>query len=421
MIGEHIKAWRKAIGLSQRELASGELTRSYISMIESGKKTPSASALCLIATRLGISVEELQRGVQYVAHPSSTFFLLSAAQSAYASGDYDSAQVLSHRAMDSTSDESLLARAEHLHLASLLHLNVARSEVSDESSSIETFEALDPDSPFVIPVLLNLGALHFRWEDYRTSRRCYEVVTRRTRGKKHYLNEYAHAKMYLGTVYYRLGDYACAVSCFKEAHENFHTLGDRVQRAHAALGLSGVLSDCGQLDEALQWAEASEALFAHEGNADTVLARHNRAIILLAMSKLNEVPTLLGECIQQYAAQGRTEKLASAYEDLTHFYLRIGDVHSAREHCRAALDLLMHSENAWLLARVYRRFGEIGQAAGELPSALEHVHVSALLLRELRMNGEHELSRELERRIRMAMTPAHTQPTDPWDHKNSDT
>jgi tetratricopeptide (TPR) repeat protein len=365
-------------------------------MIESGKKTPSASALCLIATRLGISPEDLQRGVRYIADTSSTFFLLWAAQSAYTSGDYDSARVLAVRAMESTSDESILTRAEHLHLASILHLNVTRAEFEEHDRYLEQFQSMNPRSPFVLPVLLNLGALHFKWEDYPTARRCYEVVIRRAKGVKHLQNEYAHAKMYLGTVHYRLGDYCTAVSCFEEAYCDFGTLGNPYQRAHAALGLSGVLGDCGSADEALAWAERSEALFLQEGSSDAALARHNKAVILLALGKLDDVPILLQRCVQDYADEDRREKLASAYEDLARFYLLRDDLDAAMKNCKQAIQLLLYSDNGWLLARVYRRLGEIWRAAGDATTALEYLHVSALILRELAMTAEYEESRKLE-------------------------
>lgn len=57
MIGHEIRKLRLQLGLSQRQLAGKEMTRSYISLIEKGKATPSRKTLSIIAQRLGKPVE----------------------------------------------------------------------------------------------------------------------------------------------------------------------------------------------------------------------------------------------------------------------------------------------------------------------------------------------------------------------------
>jgi transcriptional regulator with XRE-family HTH domain len=59
-IGQRIKAWRLAKGLDQRTLAGrAGLRRSYISLIENGKKAAAVSTLALIADALSVGVGEL--------------------------------------------------------------------------------------------------------------------------------------------------------------------------------------------------------------------------------------------------------------------------------------------------------------------------------------------------------------------------
>jgi transcriptional regulator with XRE-family HTH domain len=59
-IGGRIKALRLSKGLDQRTLAGRSgLRRSYISLIENGKKTAAVSTLALIADALGVGVGEL--------------------------------------------------------------------------------------------------------------------------------------------------------------------------------------------------------------------------------------------------------------------------------------------------------------------------------------------------------------------------
>jgi tetratricopeptide (TPR) repeat protein len=62
MIGTRLKRLRVAKGLTQKELASPSYTHAYVSIIESGRRQPSRTALEHFAGKLGVGVEELVTG-----------------------------------------------------------------------------------------------------------------------------------------------------------------------------------------------------------------------------------------------------------------------------------------------------------------------------------------------------------------------
>ncbi|WP_188111348.1 helix-turn-helix domain-containing protein [Nocardioides antri] len=62
-LGARVRAARVARGLTQTELAGGEVSVGYISRIESGARRPQPAVLTSIAGRLRIPVEQLLRGV----------------------------------------------------------------------------------------------------------------------------------------------------------------------------------------------------------------------------------------------------------------------------------------------------------------------------------------------------------------------
>ncbi len=63
-LGSALKRRRKALNLSQEELAGKlHLERGYISMIETGRKTPSLETLESICSALGIKIYELLKEV----------------------------------------------------------------------------------------------------------------------------------------------------------------------------------------------------------------------------------------------------------------------------------------------------------------------------------------------------------------------
>jgi transcriptional regulator with XRE-family HTH domain len=63
--GERLRALRLDAGLSQQTLASDEVSASYISLLEAGKRTPRPEVIQYLATRLGCSTTRLLDG-----HPS---------------------------------------------------------------------------------------------------------------------------------------------------------------------------------------------------------------------------------------------------------------------------------------------------------------------------------------------------------------
>lgn len=60
--GKRLRALRQAAGLSQAELAGEDLSTSYISLIEAGKRSPSSEVTQQLAARLGCSTSQLLDG-----------------------------------------------------------------------------------------------------------------------------------------------------------------------------------------------------------------------------------------------------------------------------------------------------------------------------------------------------------------------
>ncbi|WP_433254979.1 helix-turn-helix domain-containing protein [Streptosporangium sp. CA-135522] len=63
LVGQRIKTVRRQRGLSQAQLAHPELSDSYVSLIESGKRTPTPAVLELLAAKLDCSLTYLVNGV----------------------------------------------------------------------------------------------------------------------------------------------------------------------------------------------------------------------------------------------------------------------------------------------------------------------------------------------------------------------
>ena len=65
LIGTRIREKREEVGCSQEQLAwDSELSNTYISLVETGRKKPSLGSLLKISNALGITLDELLSGNQ---------------------------------------------------------------------------------------------------------------------------------------------------------------------------------------------------------------------------------------------------------------------------------------------------------------------------------------------------------------------
>lgn len=70
LLGMRIRKLRGGLGISQEEFAERcGFDRTYISMIERGKRNMSFSNLSKIASGLDVSVSQLTEGIEYGTYP----------------------------------------------------------------------------------------------------------------------------------------------------------------------------------------------------------------------------------------------------------------------------------------------------------------------------------------------------------------
>ena len=62
-LGDRVKQLRRSRGLTQQDLATSEIHASYVSLIEAGKRQPTAKTIEAIAERLDTSVDYLLTGL----------------------------------------------------------------------------------------------------------------------------------------------------------------------------------------------------------------------------------------------------------------------------------------------------------------------------------------------------------------------
>ena len=90
-LGNRIRRLRLQLGLTQTDVAEPEMTAAYLSLIESGQRTPSPRTIKHIATKLGVDEEELLLGTPTGLRADLEFRLQESRAAAYR-GEVDEAR-----------------------------------------------------------------------------------------------------------------------------------------------------------------------------------------------------------------------------------------------------------------------------------------------------------------------------------------
>lgn len=133
-IGDRVRQARVTAELSQTALAGDKLSPSYVSLIESGRRDPTDSALAILAERLGLTVEYLKFGDEGPAEAQARL-ALDYAQLDLVSGEYEAAR------------QRLLALdlgsvTRQVRVKALLALSSAHEKLGDLEESVAILEPL---------------------------------------------------------------------------------------------------------------------------------------------------------------------------------------------------------------------------------------------------------------------------------------
>jgi tetratricopeptide (TPR) repeat protein len=189
-VGAKIRAARRALKFTQRQLAGSDFSVSYISAIERGHIQPSLRALAILGTRLGLSALELfadqiSDGKVY----SSAWFKLPSRQEAIElvllEAEVSIEQGAAQQAIDSLEqiETKNLKRRQQAQLQYLLgwaYLQTAQFEKSKNALSEAVRSAKDPDDFFLNLHILNMqgnlhAATHNDSEAIATYQRCLDM------------------------------------------------------------------------------------------------------------------------------------------------------------------------------------------------------------------------------------------------------
>lgn len=386
--------------MSQAQLAGAELTKGFISQVESGLVRPSIRSLQLIAGRLGKSLDYFL-GDEPLSLQKRTEFFALAAQAAFERRAWgDLAQVArdalslelapaararflrwrAHALLGAGDNDGAFAAAEEaLRLLdpatdaepvawAMLVQGVAYANIGQIVAASQAFErGLDVveaqevrDVRLRTRLLLNLGTTYRRLNRTTKAVQLYEAALALA-NRVSDLHSVAQAFMGVAITMYDSGELDGAIGNYRKALELFRRVSDQRFEIDVLQSLAGVRFQQGKVAQAEEYAKAAQARALAVGDEHlAAVAEAELARVVLARGEAAEALRIARAAERVLARVGDTKQRAAAVRT-------IGAAHEAqKEH--AAAD--RHYQQAIALAEGLQQFPDVSEYAAEYAQKL---------------------------------------------------
>ena len=414
-LGQRLRALRVERGLSQADLASDLVSPSYVSLIESGRRSPERDVLEGLARRLGCSVFYLESGVP-PEELNEQRLKLQFAEIALANGALDEAR-------QRFGELAAQARGEVMH-SSIWGLVRAEEAAGDLDAAVTHVEELlaashagEPGTPALLLLLMARCRLYCKAGDFSRSIEVGEDALREVRGLGLEGSEdEIRLASTLVSSYWSRGDLFSAQRLASRVIDRAERLGSRTAQGSAYWNACLLAEARGELTLALDLAQRSLALISESApdlNLAALRVTYGWLLLRFDPPQLDEAEANLARAHQVLAGLSYNAYLAACETEQARCALLRGDLASAIQVAGQAISRTpggVEQENAHLvhgLALTLNGQAEAGFAeasgAAEVLEALGSRHEAALAWREL---AEALLQRDLQQQAITALRHA---------------
>ncbi len=388
-VGQRVQARRRALGLTQTDLAGPDVSPSYVSLIESGKRIPSPSVLAALAARLSCSVRYLAEGVEDDAMERLELALRRSEFLLEQGRGREAVEQL--RRLDAELASGRLADPPSPSLAQLhLHVRQRLAEAFESAGMLEdavkALEALVDDlelrtgSPEWLTAVVSLcrcsrsaGYLHRAIEvGERNHSRLAALGLAET-------DVAVELEVTLAAAYFARGDLARAEHLLDRARGTAEVLGEPGALGKACWNASVVAEARGDTTTALALAQRALALLG-EGLGERHLGQLRQVIggLLLRQQppRVDEAEATLVVARQALSRVGSVEDRANCDLELARALVLRGDLADAASLAAAALREL-EGEAPQTSADLHVLLAEVGQRMGDDADAVQHLTAAA--------------------------------------------
>ncbi|MGO8957494.1 MAG: helix-turn-helix domain-containing protein [Streptosporangiaceae bacterium] len=381
-LGQRLRALRVERGLSQADLAGDLVSPSYVSLIESGRRSPERDVLEGLARKLGCSVFYLESGVP-PEELNEQRLRLQFAEIALANGALAEAR-------DRFSELSAHARGEIRHSASW-GLVRAEEAAGDLDAAITHLDGLltaarasEPGTPGLMLLLNTRCRIYYQAGDFARSVEVGEDALREVRALG---LEGSEEEIRLATTlvssYWGRGDLFSAQHLAGQVIDRAERLGSRTAQGRAYWNACLVAEARGDLTLALDLAQRSLALLSESSldlNLATLRVTYGWLLLRCEPPRLDEAETVLARAHEVLADRSHHLYLTSCETEMARCALLRGDLDQAVELSGQAIARSTQggeSENARVIrglalilsGRTDQGIAEVSAAARQLAEA----------------------------------------------------
>ncbi|GLW67765.1 hypothetical protein Kpho02_00640 [Kitasatospora phosalacinea] len=374
--GERIRELRLERGLSQSAACGPGVSKSYLSLIESGRRRPTPAVLRTLADTLGTTVEYLAHGRRQPGDVESTvlFAELAAVNGAprTALEQFTAALAALPAGTDSAHTAELRRRAAHGRARALEQtgrLDLAAAEYD------ALWRSAEPGSVQWATYGIDLCRTHRTAGDLdyaaEVGERALEAFERLG---LEWSDETVRLGVTLGGVYGARGDLLRGEMLLRRMIDAAERVGTPLARGSAYWNAATSAYDTGRLGDALTLAEKALALFGEtDHRRNLTMLRHAYGVILAVQpGRLEEGRRELAAAYAASREVGGVGDLAACLDSLAETALAADDLSAAAEHLAAADDLPLAELSADLRALLRVRAADLAFRTGA-PERARHL------------------------------------------------
>lgn len=262
-LGEKIKARRKQLGMTLKDLARDRITPGQISLVESGKSNPSMDLLEYLASTLNISVEYLMETEETQAEKICTYYE-NTAEAYILNEELDKAEGYLEKAIYYAENYKIEYRkAEILYLHGCININKKELGLAQQyflSSNVIFIKLNYPEQ--IVNSFIKLGKITFYLKAYNSSCSYFEQAEQ-VFNNNNISNDFLIGEIYysMAMIYFKMDYIDKSINYCMLAKEKFNQLENKKEYARTLILLSKQYSEKGDIDNAIMYSKKSLKVF----------------------------------------------------------------------------------------------------------------------------------------------------------------
>ncbi|MGH2404521.1 MAG: tetratricopeptide repeat protein [bacterium] len=379
-LGEKVRQARKNRGITQRALAGGDLSESFISMLEHDKVRPSLETLRILAGRLSVPVGDLLD-----ADPPPRKLAaakLELGNALLRRNSYTEAMEAFQDAERASADDASLEFAFRIHngigqaLMGMRQFDLARDHLERAQTIADALGRPD----LLSRVAGATGILCLRQRDFPAARDAFTRGLAALRSASPIDPEIEGSLMHsLGRAYSEMGLLAQAMECYQVALQRLEPLGDVATMGLVHFNLGVAHERQRSFDLARLHLEKAATLFEAQENLQLLASvKRSLGIMLIDRGRPEEAAEILEQCLAIATRTADDIGRAKTLTELARVSMMNGDLGTARTEVEEAIRLAVKVQDPAeaalaesVMAAICQREGRLDEAAHRYAYALE--------------------------------------------------